>query len=85
MVTKPCGAKAPIPSPPRWGTTEGTSESKKGAGGTLLPASFRTRSHGRAPSASRTDPERSMLVVWQWGTAVKVPPIRQVPEVGGGD
>ena len=47
--------------PPEGKAPKGTSEGKKGAGRTVLPAIFRTCCDGRAPKASRPGPRGSIL------------------------
>ena len=47
--------------PPGGKAPKGTSEGKKGAGRTVLPATFRTCCDGRAPKASRPGPRGSIL------------------------
>ena len=71
--------------PPLGEGSRRTIESKKGAGRTLPPASFWTRSNGRAPKASRSYPEGPILVVRQWGETVKVSPLYQMLKVGARD
>ena len=50
-------------APPGGKATEGTRDDKKGAGRTLLSASFRTCGHGGPPSKDRSVTEGSLLAV----------------------
>ena len=81
MGTEPCRKTPSIPGPPWKKAPEGLSEDKEGVSWMLLPASFRSCSHSRAPPTSRTVPDGPLPVVWQQGEADKVPSSGQVLKV----